>query len=246
MADARIIPLHPVPGADTAALVLDEVHLARGGRPLLRGVSLRLARHGITALIGPNGAGKSLLLRAIAGLVPVDRGAVVLSPDLGDPAVVFQRPVLLRRSVRGNLDHALKIAGVSRRDRPGRIAELLVLASLSQRSEVPARRLSGGEQQRLQMARALAPRPACLLLDEPTASLDPASTAAIEALVRRIADDGVKVILVTHDRAQAKRLAGDVAFLHKGRVTEHRAAAEFFDTPASPEADAYLSGRLLV
>lgn len=246
MPDARVVPLRPLPGTDQAAVAIDDLHLALGGRRLLQGASLRLARHGVTALIGPNGAGKSLLLRVLAGLVRPDRGTVRLIPELGDPALVFQRPVLLRRSVRGNLLHALKIAGTPRRQRPGRIAELLVLASLSQRSETPARRLSGGEQQRLQMARALAPQPACLLLDEPTASLDPASTAVIEALIRRIADDGVKVILVTHDRAQAERLAGDVAFLHRGRVTEHREARAFFDVPASPEAEAYLAGRLLV
>ncbi len=246
MREPRIIPIRAVPEPHDAAIRAHEIRLATEGRDLLRGVSLALGRHGITALIGPNGAGKSLFLRVLAGLVRPSGGVITVLPELGLPALVFQRPVFLRRSVRGNLAHALRIARVPVRRRSSRIDELLALASLTGQADMPARHLSGGEQQRLQIARGLAAHPKWILMDEPTASLDPAAMVVFESLVREIADAGMKVILVTHDRAQAERLAQDVAFLHKGRVTEHRPVAEFFAEPASPEAAAYLAGELLV
>ncbi|MEL6168596.1 MAG: ATP-binding cassette domain-containing protein [Pseudomonadota bacterium] len=246
MREPRLVPLRPVPEPDAAAIRIEDLRLATGPRELLRGATLSLGRHGITALIGPNGAGKSLILRILSGLIQPQSGRVTVQPDLGRPALVSQRTVLLRRSVRANLAHALAVARVPRRHRANRIDELLALASLLAQADAPARGLSGGEQQRLAMVRALAPDPSWLLLDEPTASLDPTSTAVFESLVREVADDGKKVILVTHDRGQAARLAGDVAFLHKGRVIEHRPAAAFFSDPVSPEARAYLSDDLLV
>ncbi len=123
---------------------------------------------------------------------------------------------------------------------------LLRLTDLGPLGDAPARRLSGGEQQRLAMARAMAASPRFLLLDEPTASLDPRATAAIEALVRRAAAGGVKVVLVTHDRGQAARLARDVLFLHRGRLAEAAPARRFFEAPASPAARGYLKGALLI
>ncbi len=199
--------------------------------------------------MGPNGAGKSLSLRMMAGLVKPDAGEVSFAggrPGAQDVALVFQKPVLLRRSVRANLAHALATYGVPRRERPARLADLLRRTDLEGLAQAPARRLSGGEQQRLAMARALAAGPRFLLLDEPTASLDPHATAAIEALICRAAADGVKVVLVTHDRGQAARLADDVLFLHRGRLAEAAPARRFFEAPASREARAYLAGDLLV
>jgi tungstate transport system ATP-binding protein len=199
--------------------------------------------------MGPNGAGKSLTLRILAGLLQPTSGKVRFSggrPTPRELALVFQKPVLLRRSVHANLHHALATYGAPRAERPDRIAELLRTTGLDGLGSRPARRLSGGEQQRLAMARALAARPRFLLLDEPTASLDPQSTAAIEALIRRAAGEGVKVVLVTHDRDQAARLAGDVVFLNRGRVAEAAPARRFFEAPASAEARSYLRGELLV
>ena len=135
--------------------------------------------------------------------------------------------------------------GVARGARRARIAELLALGQLAALAEQPARVLSGGEQQRLAMVRALAADPALILLDEPAASLDPQATGAVEALVREAAEGGTKAVLVTHDRDQARRLAGEVVFLNRGRVIERAPAAEFFERPQSPEAQAYLAGRLL-
>lgn len=242
MADAAHPGLWPVTASG--------VRLSRGGRTLLDGLSLTLSAGGVTALIGPNGAGKSLTLRLIAGLIAPDAGALRWgersAPGKGAVALVFQRPVLLRRSAAANLDHALSVAGVPRCDRPRRRAALLDLGGLAALAERPARALSGGEAQRLALARALAAGPRLLLLDEPTASLDPAATAAIEALIARIAAQGTTVLLVTHDTGQARRLADRAAFLHRGRIVEDASADRLLTAPQSPEAQAYLAGRLLL
>ena len=233
--------------ADLPAVALDAVVLARGGKPLLDGVTLDLAVRGVTAVMGPNGAGKSLLLRTVMGLIVPDSGSVRLHPSVaGSMALVFQRPVLLRRSVRANLDHALRVYRVPRTERPPRLAELLRMGGLAGLADRPARTLSGGEQQRLAMVRALAARPRLLLLDEPTASLDPQSTLAIEWLIRAAEEAGATIVLVTHDHGQAQRLANEVVFLHHGRVIEQTPKTRFFRTPASAEARAYLDGRLLL
>ncbi len=231
-------------------VTLNGVVFEAGGKRLIDDVSLRLGPGPLTCVMGPNGAGKSLLLRLIAGLIRPTGGHVTYGGEVAARpsriALVFQRPVLLRRSVTANLDHALKTYRVPRAERPGRIAGLLALGQLQALAQQPARVLSGGEQQRLSMVRALAARPALLLLDEPTASLDPQATAAIEALIRKVAGEGVKVVLVTHDRDQARRMADEIVFLHHGRIAEQAAAIRFFDQPRSPEAQAYLAGRLLL
>lgn len=231
-------------------VALEGVSYEARGAWLLDGVTLALTPGPVTCVMGPNGAGKSLLVRIIAGLIQPSAGRIRYGgagrPGRNRIAVVFQRPVLLRRSVRKNLAHALKVYGVPRAERRGRIAELLALGQLEAMAERPARVLSGGEQQRLAMVRALAARPALLLLDEPAASLDPQATDAIEALVREAEAEGVKAVLVTHDRDHARRLAGEVVFLHRGRVTERTQARRFFQAPGSEEAQAYLGGRLLI
>ena len=226
----------------------ETVSLHRGGRSVVNGLSCRIADSGITALIGPNGAGKSLTLRLLAGLLDADEGRVHFPngrPAPRDLAVVFQKPVLLRRTVRANLDHVLAVHGASRAQRRVVRDRLLQAGELSALADRPARKLSGGEQQRLALVRALAAAPRLLLLDEPTASLDPASTAKIEALIREAAKQGAGVVLVTHDQAQAARLADRVIFLHQGKAIETGPAEELFENPKTKEARAYLSGALL-
>ena len=160
-------------------------------------------------------------------------------------ALVFQQPVLLRRSVEGNLAFVLHARGLRRHRLRERVHTLLALARLVPLARRPARTLSGGEQQRLAMARALALEPELLLLDEPTVHLDPSAADAVESLVRHASASGCKVLLVTHDAGQARRLADEVLFLHKGRIESHEPAATFFASPSSPLAQAYLEGRLL-
>jgi tungstate transport system ATP-binding protein len=166
-------------------------------------------------------------------------------PPRGRVALVFQRPVLLRRSTAANLRHALRLAGVPRREREPRLEELLALGRLQPLADAPARALSGGEQQRLALVRALACRPSLLLLDEPTASLDPPAVAAFEALLARIVSGNVGATLVTHEVGQARRLAERVLFLHRGRLVEDGPAARFFRRPDSAEGRDYLAGRIL-
>lgn len=236
------------PGPD-AAIRLEDVALRRGGRRVLDGLSVAVPREGITAIMGPNGAGKSLCLRVMAGLVAPDGGAVMRGAGLAGPqdiALVFQKPVLLRRSVRANLLHALALYGVPRRKRREQLGELLDFGRLAAIAEAPARALSGGEQQRVAMVRALAARPRLLLLDEPTASLDPQATAAIETLIHNTAASGTAVVIVTHDLGQAGRLADHIRFLHRGALAEAAPAAQFLLAQKSPEAQAYLAGKLLL
>jgi len=233
-------------------LALDGICYTAGGKSLIDDISLQLMPGTRSVIMGPNGAGKSLLLRLIAGLLQPTAGKITFGGQAANDilrqriAVVFQRPVLLRRSVAGNLNHALATYGVPRRERAGRREELLALGQLEHLAERPARVLSGGEQQRLSMVRALAAKPELLLLDEPTASLDPQATAAIEDLIGQAAAGGVKIVLVTHESGQAQRLADDILFLHRGKLAESAAAGSFFDNPQSAAAQAYLEGRLLL
>lgn len=225
--------------------------LERSGRRLVDGVDLRIDGDGITVIMGPNGAGKSLLLRLLSGLIEPDAGNVrwagrapdrVRAPKLG---FVFQKPVLLRRSALANVKFALR-HGFTHSERNDQAEAALRRAGLQRLAHTPARLLSGGEQQRLAIARALAPEPEILLLDEPCASLDPAATAAIEALVIDAKLRGTKIVLVTHDVGQARRLADDVVFLHHGGIVERQPAGIFFDNPKSDAAKAYLAGRLVL
>jgi tungstate transport system ATP-binding protein len=223
-----------------------------GGRTLLDDVDLDLNGHAVTVLMGPNGAGKSLLLRVLAGLVSAEAGTVTWAgrpPDRRRAAklgFVFQKPVMLRRSAMENVRYALMAAGVPRADRGARARAALASAGLERLAGSPARVLSGGEQQRLAIARALATDPEVLLLDEPTSSLDPASTLAIETLVRDARDRGTKIVFVTHDIGQARRLADEVVFLHHGRLVERGAADRFFAAPASDPAGAFIQGRIVL
>lgn len=235
------------PGALRVEGLLIEAH----GRRLIDIDRLSLDPGRVTMVMGPNGAGKSLFLRLIHGLIAPTKGWISWGEVACGPAtratqaMVFQKPVLLRRSVAANIDFVLKGRGLTRPVRRARRDELLARVGLEPRSRQPARLLSGGEQQRLALARALATRPRVLLLDEPTASLDPASVLGIEEIVAKAAQSGTKVIFVTHDIGQARRLADDVVFLHNGQVSEHALARSFFSSPTSEPALAYLEGRIV-
>ncbi|HRY07462.1 MAG TPA: ATP-binding cassette domain-containing protein [Hyphomicrobiaceae bacterium] len=229
-------------------MVATDLCFADRGRTLIDHLSLTLLGRGTTAIMGSNGAGKSLLLRLLHGLLQPTSGSILWGgKPLDDTirarqAMVFQRPTMLRRSAIDNLRFVL--ADLPRRERERRVGELISEAKLEHVAMTPARLLSGGEQQRLAIARARASEPEVLFLDEPAASLDPASTHAIEELTRTIHADGIKVVIVTHDRGQAKRLADEVVFIDKGRIAEQSAASDFFANPASQAARNYLEGRL--
>lgn len=217
-----------------------------GGRQLIGPLDMTIAQAGITALMGPNGAGKSLLLRLLHGLIKPTAGGISFCgrpAGEGAPrqALVFQKPVLLRRSVAANIAFALSLAGGT-----GDVDGILAEAGLTAQARQPARLLSGGEQQRLALARAMALRPQLLFLDEPTASLDPRATLLMEEMIAGIASRGIKIVLVTHDVGQARRLAADIAFMHQGRVLEHGPAGELIDEARSKEAQAFFAHRLVL
>ena len=238
-ADPSILPLS-----------LEDVVYEAGGARLIDRLSFSLDVGPRTIILGPNGAGKSLTLRLCHGLIRPTAGRVVWRGP-GAPraarrqAMVFQRPVMLRRSAAANIDYALSLAGLGRRARRARLAEALEATGLKPLARRPARVLSGGEQQRLALARAWALKPDVLFLDEPTASLDPAATRAVEDIVNAFHRTGAKIVMTTHDLGQARRLADEVIFLHRGCLVERAPAERFFSAPASPEARAFVRGELL-
>jgi tungstate transport system ATP-binding protein len=227
----------------------EAVSAAAGKVTMLDRVNLAIASGPPTVLIGPNGSGKTTLLRIAMGLTAPSEGRVIWGGRMsGGPrrAIMFQRPVMFRRSAVGNVRYALASAGVARADRAARARTLLAEVGLSGLGARPARSLSGGEQQRLALARALARDPAILFLDEPTASLDPAATKAVEDIVRLVGAQGIKVVMSTHDLGQARRLAGDIVLLGRGRVVETGPADSFFSMPRTEEARRFIAGELLV
>lgn len=228
-------------------LSVRDLVLRFGDAAVLDGVSFDLGATGCTMIMGPNGSGKSLLLKLLHGLMQPTEGQILwgrhTAADVtARQALVFQKPVLLRRSVAANIDFVLQARG---KDRARRDA-LLDHVGLAHKADQPARLLSGGEAQRLALARALATDPEVMFLDEPTASLDPASVLAIERIVSEARDRGVRILFVTHDMGQARRMADDVVFLHRGRVAEHSPAAEFFPKPRCAAAREHLNGGIVV
>jgi tungstate transport system ATP-binding protein len=224
----------------------------RGARRILDGVDFEISGCGTLVIVGPNGAGKSVLMRVLAGLIEPTAGRVTWAGSPPDRrrapkfGFVFQRPVLLRRSVLANITYVLGVAGVPRAERASRALAALDRARLAHLAGSHARVLSGGEQQLLSIARALATEPEILILDEPTSSLDPAATTAIEALAGAVRAAGTRVVMITHDLGQARRLADEVAFIHHGRVLERSPREAFFARPSSPEAAAFLRGELVL
>ena len=240
--------------ASTLPLELRAVGFSAGGQPLLSDLSIRFEAGAPSVVMGPNGAGKSLTLRIAHGLLAPTTGSVRwLGLDLpgDDPrvrrhqAMVFEQPVLLRRSAAANVEYALAVARVPRSERAERVSQVLSRTGLASLADRRARVLSAGEQQRLSLARAWVLEPEVLFLDEPTAALDPAATRAVEELIAAISESGTKIVMTTHDLGQARRLAGEILLLCRGRLVERAPAPEFFESPESAEARSFLSGDLL-
>ncbi len=231
-------------------LELRDLTFEAGGKRLIKEISCTFAAGPRTVLLGPNGAGKSLLLRLCHGLIQPTagnvewRGAGAMDPSRHQ-AMVFQRPMMLRRSVFANVEYALAVRGIPRAERRERVDEALRHTGLRRLAASPARVLSFGEQQRLALARAWALRPQVLFLDEPTANLDPAATHSVEKTVQDIHELGTRVIMTTHDLGQARRMADEVLFLHRGRLKEKASAEAFFNGPRNDLAQAFLRGELL-
>ena len=231
-------------------LTIQDVSFEIGGIRLIKDLNCTLEAGPRTMILGANGAGKSLFLRLCHGLIRPTTGRVLWQGAKGrDPAdaqaMVFQRPVMLRRSVAANVDYALKLRGMAAAERRAAVEDALGHTGLRRLADNPARVLSVGEQQKLALARAWALQPEVLFLDEPTASLDPAATHAVEQIINAIDAAGTRIVMTTHDLGQARRLGDEVMFLNRGRLLEKTPAERFFSEPENDLAQAFLKGQLL-
>jgi tungstate transport system ATP-binding protein len=228
-------------------LVLEEVSFAVNGKTIIDRISIEMGAGLRTVILGANGAGKSVLMRLCHGLLTPTSGRIAWSGAARDgpgQAMVFQRPVMLRRSALANVAYGLKLAGKSTNQSRLRAHDVLDAVGLADVANRPARVLSGGEQQRLALARAWALGPEVLFLDEPTANLDPGATRDVEAIIGQIRASGTKIIMTTHNLGQARRLGDEILFLNQGRLAERAPVDRFFRQPASAEAAAFIRGEL--
>jgi tungstate transport system ATP-binding protein len=230
-------------------LALEDMSFIAGGRTIIEPLSIAIEAGPSTIILGANGAGKSVLMRLMHGLIAPSSGTISWSDP--DPewlrrkqAMVFQRPVMLRRSALANITYALELARVPRSEREALAFEALESVGLPHLAHRPARVLSGGEQQRLALARAWALHPEVLFLDEPTASLDPGATREIETVIKAFDAAGTKIIMATHNLGQARRVGDEVLFIHEGRLAERAPVTDFFTRPATAEAADFIKGEI--
>jgi len=228
-------------------LELDQVLVQRKGKVLLGPLDLSLKKNGVTIILGPNGSGKTTLLRAMHGIERINGGRITWAQE--DPAkhaFVFQSPVVLRRTVAQNLAFPLQLLNVPRAETEAAVAHWLTRIGLSGKSETAATRLSGGERQKLAIARALIRKPDVLFLDEPCANLDGYATREIETILGETAEAGTRLVMATHDMGQARRLADDIVFMLNGKVHETGAAEAVIARPQTEELSAFLKGDIVV
>ena len=227
-------------------LEIKNLNYSIGSKEILYNLNIKIISDRITVIMGPNGAGKSIFLKILNGIIRPTSGKILWNEKvdeslvLNGQALVFQKPVLLRRSVKANLDFFDKLTNLNNYDKN----QLLKIVDLLNQKNQPARSLSLGEQQRLSLIRALLLRPRLIMLDEPTANLDPASTKIIEDIIISLKEFGIKIIFVTHNILQAKRLADEVIFFDKGKLIEHSNSKEFFSNSKSIKVNNYLNGIL--
>ena len=227
---------------ESIMIKVEEVVVERRGRRLLGPATFSINDKGITAVIGPNGAGKSTLLRLMHGLERPRYGHLNLPIHMRpqQQAFLFQHPILLRRSVQQNLILPLKLRGVTTEIREQEVVKIATEFGLNKLMEQDAFLLSGGEKQKLTLARALIIKPNLLFLDEPSANLDRPSTLIIENAVKVVADQGCKVILASHSMAQVKRLSEDVLFISDGIVNGPFLVPDFLQKPPTESAKDWL------
>lgn len=230
-------------------ITLESAEVRKSGKPLLGPLDLTLGPKGFTIVMGPNGAGKSTLLKTLHGMERLRGGrrswAVPQDAALARQAFVFQTPVVLRRSVLDNVSYPLALRGTPKAEAQAAARHWLSVVGLEGAAAQRASDLSGGERQKMALARALITEPEVLLLDEPCANLDGRATREIETLLLNAYRDNMRIVMATHDLGQARRLASDVVFLHQGQLQEHTPAPQFFQTPATTQARAFIAGDIV-
>lgn len=242
-----LIRIKPEKNINCLPIYIKDLSLILDERKILSSLNLSINSDDVTVIMGPNGAGKSIFLKILNGILTPTSGCITwnnkkqFSDTLNTQAFVFQKPILLRRSVIANLDYMDSVLGYKKKISKDRLLEIV---QLKKQKNQPARMLSLGEQQRLSLVRSLMLRPNLLLLDEPTANLDPASTKIIEDIILNLKMMGIKIIFVTHNILQAKRIADDIIFLNEGKMVEHLNKQEFFSNSKSIEVQNYLNGIL--
>ena len=242
-----LIRIKPEKNINCLPIYIKDLSLILDERKILSSLNLSINSDDVTVIMGPNGAGKSIFLKILNGILTPTSGCITwnnkkqFSDTINTQAFVFQKPILLRRSVIANLDYMDSVLGYKKKTSKDRLLEIV---QLKKQKNQPARMLSLGEQQRLSLVRSLMLRPNLLLLDEPTANLDPASTKIIEDIILNLKMMGIKIIFVTHNILQAKRIADDIIFLNKGKMVEHLGKKEFFSNSKSIEVQNYLNGIL--
>ena len=233
-------------------LEVSKLNYEVNGHKLIENLNFRLEAGQITVFLGPNGAGKSLTLKLCHGILKPSSGDIIWNTDLSNKSttnkqfhtMVFQKPILLRRSVRANIEHTLKLCKIPRNTREDILEKALAKTGLNEISNLPAKSISGGEQQKLAMARAWALSPKVLFLDEPTTNLDPSSTIAIENLIEEFHNAVTKIIMTTHDLRQAQRLSNEILFFHRGKLLEQTDSDTFFSNPKTQAGRAFIKGEL--
>ena len=242
-----LIRIKPEKNINCLPIFIKDLTLILDNRKILSSLNLSINSDDVTVIMGPNGAGKSIFLKILNGILTPTSGCITwnnkkqFSDTLNTQAFVFQKPILLRRSVIANLDYMDSVLGYKKKISKDRLLEIV---QLKKQKNQPARMLSLGEQQRLSLIRSLMLRPNLLLLDEPTANLDPASTKIIEDIILNLKMMGIKIIFVTHNILQAKRIADEIIFLNEGKMVEHLNKQEFFSNSKSIEVQNYLNGIL--
>ena len=242
-----LIRIKPEKNINCLPIYIKDLSLILDERKILSNLNLSINSDDVTVIMGPNGAGKSIFLKILNGILTPTSGCITwnnkkqFSDTINTQAFVFQKPILLRRSVIANLDYMDSVLGNKKKISKDRLLEIV---QLKKQKNQPARMLSLGEQQRLSLIRSLMLRPNLLLLDEPTANLDPASTKIIEDIILNLKMMGIKIIFVTHNILQAKRIADEIIFLNEGKMVEHLNKQEFFSNSKSIEVQNYLNGIL--
>lgn len=231
-------------------LVLNDACVHKKGLQIVGPLNMQLQGRGCSIVMGPNGSGKTTFLRLMHGLEMASQGQVIWNGNRRDvyprQSFVFQTPVVMRRSVRENIAYPLITRGHKKRTALLEADRWIDEVGLHGSAQKDALVLSGGEKQKLALARALITKPEVLFLDEPSSNLDGASTYDIETLIFKARDSGTRIVMATHDFGQARRLASEIYFMYHGTIHEHAVKDDFFAGPKTKEARAFIKGDILI